>query len=67
MFNGIIYNSGTVANILRSKNSSLITIKTNLAFKKSELGNSLCCNGTCLTITKIKKKINFFLFIKRNT
>jgi riboflavin synthase len=62
MFNGIIYNSGTVANILRSKNSSLITIKTNLAFKKSELGNSLCCNGTCLTITKIKKKlISFYL------
>ena len=62
MFNGIIYNSGSVEKISTSKNSSEIILKTNLIFKKSELGSSLNCNGTCLTITKINKNlISFYL------
>jgi riboflavin synthase len=62
MFNGIVYNCGTVTKITKSKNSSEIVLKTNLRFKKNEIGSSLCCNGTCLTITKINKKlISFYL------
>ena len=62
MFNGIIYNFGSVEKILTKKNSSEIILKTNLIFKKSELGSSLNCNGTCLTITKINKNlISFYL------
>jgi riboflavin synthase len=62
MFNGIIYNNGIVKKILNNKNSSEITLKTNLFFKKSDLGSSLCCNGTCLTIAKLKKNvISFYL------
>jgi len=62
MFNGIIYNSGSVEKISSSKNSLEIVLKTNLSFKKSELGASLCCNGACLTITKINKNlISFYL------
>ena len=62
MFNGIIYNFGSVEKILAKKNSSEIILKTNLIFKKSELGSSLNCNGTCLTITKINKNlISFYL------
>jgi riboflavin synthase len=62
MFNGIVYNCGTVTKITKSKNSSEIVLKTNLRFKKKEIGSSLCCNGTCLTITKINKKlISFYL------
>ena len=62
MFNGIIYNSGIVKEILYNKNSLEIVLKTNLIFRKSELGASLCCNGTCLTITKINKKlVSFYL------
>ena len=56
MFNGIIYNTGSILKISKNKLSSDITLKTNISFKKSEIGSSLCCNGTCLTITKIKKK-----------
>jgi len=62
MFNGIIYNNAIVKKILGGKKSSEIILKTNLSFSKSELGSSLCCNGTCLTITQINKKlISFYL------
>ena len=62
MFNGIIYNTGSILKISKNKLSSDITLKTNISFKKSEIGSSLCCNGTCLTITKIKKNdVSFYL------
>ena len=62
MFNGIIYNTGSILNISKNKRSSDITLKTNILFKKSEIGSSLCCNGTCLTITRIKKNnVSFYL------
>ena len=62
MFNGIIYKTGTVFKITKDKNFSEIILKTNLKFSKSDLGSSLCCNGTCLTITKIHKNfLSFYL------
>jgi len=62
MFNGIIYNTGLISKITKNKNSSEITLKLNLLFKNTEVGDSLSCNGTCLTITNIKKKfISFYL------
>ena len=63
MFNGIIYNTGIIKNISKSTNSLEISLKTRLAFKKSEIGNSLNCNGTCLTITSVSKDlISFYLY-----
>ena len=62
MFNGIIYNRGTIVKIKKGKSYSEVVLKTNLKFKKSEIGSSLCCNGTCLTITKIKNNlVSFYL------
>jgi riboflavin synthase len=62
MFNGIIYSSASVKKITLSANSAEIILKTDLAFNKSELGSSLCCNGTCLTIIKINRNlISFYL------
>jgi len=64
MFNGIIYNTGIIAKISKKHNSSEIILKTDLFFRSSEIGSSLCCNGTCLTITKIQKKFIFFYLSK---
>ena len=64
MFNGIIYNTGVVERLTNLKNSLEIVLKTKLKFNKSEIGSSLCCNGTCLTITKIKKNFVFFYLSK---
>ena len=60
MFNGIIYRTGTIKNILKNKKSLLIGIKSNLNFKQNEIGSSVNCNGVCLTLTKIQKDIIYF-------
>ena len=62
MFNGIIYKTGKVSRIEKSSNSRIISIQTTLKFKKSDIGSSIACNGTCLTLVKIKKnQISFYL------
>jgi len=62
MFNGIIYNTGKVIKISKGNNYSEIILKTNCKFKQSDIGSSVCCNGTCLTITKVKNNlISFYL------
>ena len=60
MFNGIIFNKGTVKNIKKNSKSILIGIKSNLKIKKEDLGSSINCNGVCLTLVKIDKKIIYF-------
>ena len=60
MFNGIIFNKGTIKNIKKNPKSILIGIKSNLKIKKEELGSSISCNGVCLTLVKIDKKIIYF-------
>ena len=62
MFNGIIYNTGKLVSIEKTKKSIFIGILTNTIFKKEDLGSSISCNGVCLTLVKIdKKKIYFYL------
>lgn len=62
MFNGIIYKTGIIYKITKNNNYSEVVLKTNYKFRKSEIGSSLCCNGACLTITKIQSKfISFYL------
>ena len=60
MFNGIIYNKGVVTLIRNNTNSKLIGIKSNLKFNKSDIGSSVCCNGVCLTLNKVEKKLIYF-------
>ena len=60
MFNGIIYRTGTIKNILKNRKSLLIGIKSSLNFKQNEIGSSVNCSGVCLTLTKIQKDVIFF-------
>ena len=60
MFNGIIFNKGIIKSIKKNNKSILIGIKSNLKIKKEELGSSINCNGVCLTLVKIDKKIIYF-------
>ena len=64
MFNGIIYKLGTVSKIIKKRDYSELILKTDLKFKRSEIGSSLCCDGTCLTITKIQNNLVFFYISK---
>ena len=62
MFNGIIFNTGKVKNIIRKKNSIQVEIQTKINFKKKDIGSSICCDGVCLTIEKIfKNKVFFYI------
>ena len=62
MFNGIIHNQGIIFKLEKKKNSLNIFLKTNLKFKKNDIGESVCCNGVCLTLTNVKKNyISFYL------
>ena len=66
MFNGIIFNTGKVKNIVKKRNSIYVEIQSNIDFKKKDLGSSICCNGVCLTVEKIFKNRIFF-FISNET
>ena len=62
MFNGIIFNTGIVESIFKTKNSFEIVLKTKINFHKYEIGTSVACNGICLTMTKIYGDlISFYL------
>ena len=60
MFNGIIYHTGKVRSIKKNKQSIYVGIHTNINFKKKDIGSSVSCDGICLTIVKITKKIIYF-------
>ena len=60
MFNGIIYNTGSIHSINKTKNSLFIGIKSKLRFNPRDIGASVCCDGVCLTLVKIKKNIIYF-------
>jgi len=60
MFNGIIYNTGKIKNIERTKKSIYVGIRSNLKINSKDLGSSICCDGVCLTIDKIKNNIIYF-------
>jgi len=66
MFNGIIFNTGKINSIKKDYKSILISIKSNLNIKEKEIGSSVCCNGVCLTVTKVKKDLIYF-YISRET
>ena len=64
MFNGIIYNLGTIKSIRKStkyvSGSRVIEIYSNVKFYNKDIGESVCCNGVCLTLIRIKN--NSYLF-----
>ncbi len=70
MFNGIIYNLGTVKSFKKSpryvQGSLVIEIASNIKFKKTDIGESVCCDGVCLTLIRIKKK-SFLFYLSKET
>ena len=60
MFNGIIFNQGLVKKITKRKKGINLFLKSNLKVKKKDIGISISCDGVCLTLTNIKKKLMEF-------
>ena len=70
MFNGIIYNQGLIKSIKKNpkyvSGSLVIEIASNVKFKKSDIGESVCCDGVCLTLIRIKQK-SFLFYLSKET
>jgi len=62
MFNGIIFNLGKVDKLSKRQNGINLFIKSDLSIKSKDLGTSISCDGTCLTLISVKnKKLEFYL------
>ena len=61
MFSGIIKCTGKINKIYRKNNNCLIEIKSKIRFKKSEIGSSVACSGTRLSL---EKNSNFFVAVR---
>ena len=60
MFNGIIYNQGTVKRIFKRPKGINIFVKSNLKVSSKDMGMSVACDGVCLTLISYKLKIMEF-------
>ena len=70
MFNGIVYNQGLIKSIKKSpryvRGSLVIEVKSNIPFKNADIGESVCCDGVCLTLIRIKSK-TFLFYLSKET
>ena len=64
MFNGIIYNQGTITKILKRPKGINIFVKSNLRLGNKDIGLSIACDGVCLTLISYKSKIMEFYLSK---
>ena len=60
MFNGIIFNKGSVTKILKRPKGINIFVKSDIRLSKKDIGVSVACDGVCLTLITIKRKIMEF-------
>ena len=60
MFNGIIYNQGTVKRIVKRPKGINIFVKSSLKVSTKDMGLSVACDGVCLTLISYKSKIMEF-------
>jgi len=60
MFNGIIFNKGSISKIHKRPKGINIFIKSDLKLSMRDIGISVACDGVCLTLISIKNKIMEF-------
>jgi riboflavin synthase len=60
MFNGIIFNKGIITKLLKRPKGINIFIKSELKLTNKDIGVSVACDGVCLTLITIKKKVMEF-------
>ena len=64
MFNGIIKYIGKINKINTKKNYSRIEIFSKMKFSRSDIGSSISCSGTCLTLEKHRGNLGSFYISK---
>ena len=66
MFNGIIKHTGKISKIYKNNNNCIIEILSKIKFSKNEIGSSISCSGTCLTLEKYKGNLSKFYISKES-
>ena len=62
MFNGIIFNQGKIKQIQKREKGINIFVKSNLKLTNKDIGVSVACDGVCLTLIAVKRKLlEFYL------
>ena len=62
MFNGIIYQQGTISNFIKLSTGTKIFVKSKLKLNKKDIGSSIACDGVCLTlVSKRNNLLEFYL------
>ena len=64
MFSGIIKHTGKINKIYKNNNNCIIEILSKIKFSKNEIGSSISCSGTCLTLEKYKGNLSKFYISK---
>ena len=60
MFNGIIFNKGSLIKTFKRPKGINIFIKSDLKLSSKDIGVSVACDGVCLTLISIKNKMMEF-------
>ena len=60
MFNGIIFNKGSLIKTFKRPKGINIFIKSDLKLSTKDIGVSVACDGVCLTLISIKNKMMEF-------
>ena len=60
MFNGIIFHQGKVFKIKKKDKGIFLYLNSKINVTKKDIGVSISCDGVCLTLVSIKKKLLCF-------
>jgi riboflavin synthase len=60
MFNGIIFNKGILKKIIKRQKGINIFVKSDIRLFKKDIGVSIACDGVCLTLISLHKRIMEF-------
>ena len=64
MFSGIIKYTGKIKKVSKKKNNCVIEIFSKLKFSKNDIGSSVSCSGTCLSLEKFTGNLSQFYLSK---
>jgi len=56
MFSGIVETTGTITKIEQTAQGAKLTLTSNIPTAEVDLGESICINGACMTVTAIGEK-----------
>jgi riboflavin synthase len=64
MFSGIVEEMGTVTKVQKKKNLYIITVRAHRVLRGTKIGDSICVDGICLTVTQRTKQALSFDIMK---